>query len=94
MSHFSSNQQPAAVGTNLWGGRFTGETDPIMEKFNNSINYDKIMWREDLFGSEKYALALEKCDILTKEEASEICRGLKIIQHEWEGGIFELKTGK
>ena len=30
----------------LWGGRFTGDTDPVMEKFNNSIGYDKIMWNE------------------------------------------------
>ena len=88
MSVFSEK----ASGAKLWGGRFTGETDPIMEKFNNSINYDKIMWSEDLYGSQMYAMALEKCDILTEDEALEICRGLKIIQHEWEGGIFELKS--
>lgn len=32
----------------LWGGRFTGATDPVMEKFNASIHYDKRMWREDV----------------------------------------------
>ena len=35
----------------LWGGRFTGDTDPVMEKFNNSIGYDKIMWNEDIAGN-------------------------------------------
>jgi hypothetical protein len=32
----------------LWGGRFTGATDPLMEKFNESLPFDKRMWREDL----------------------------------------------
>ena len=32
----------------LWGGRFTGATDPVMEKFNASIHYDKRMWKEDI----------------------------------------------
>jgi len=32
----------------LWGGRFTGKTDPLMEKFNESLPFDKRMWAEDL----------------------------------------------
>ena len=32
----------------LWGGRFTGTVDPIMEKFNASIQYDKRMWKADI----------------------------------------------
>ena len=32
----------------LWGGRFTGATDPLMEKFNESISFDKRMWAEDI----------------------------------------------
>ncbi len=32
----------------LWGGRFTGATDPLMEKFNESLPFDKRMWREDI----------------------------------------------
>jgi len=31
--------------TKLWGGRFTGATDPVMEAFNASIGIDKCMWR-------------------------------------------------
>ena len=43
-----------ATGTEqkkLWGGRFTGATDPLMEKFNESLPFDKRMWREDLLVS-------------------------------------------
>lgn len=32
----------------LWGGRFTGATDPLMDKFNESLPLDKRMWREDI----------------------------------------------
>ena len=43
--------EESATGTEqkkLWGGRFTGATDPLMEKFNESLPFDKRMWREDL----------------------------------------------
>ncbi len=40
---------PAADNTKkLWGGRFTGKTDPLMEKFNESLPFDKRMWAEDI----------------------------------------------
>lgn len=32
----------------LWGGRFTGATDPLMEKFNESLPFDRRMWAEDI----------------------------------------------
>lgn len=34
--------------TKLWGGRFEGAVDPVMEKFNASISYDKAMWKHDI----------------------------------------------
>lgn len=39
---------PSIQGAKLWGGRFTGTVDPIMEKFNASIQYDKRMWKADI----------------------------------------------
>lgn len=44
--------QEAAQGTKkLWGGRFTGQTDPLMEKFNESLPFDRRMWQEDIRAS-------------------------------------------
>lgn len=77
-------------GNKLWGGRFTGKTDPVMEKFNNSIGYDKIMWREDIQGSIAYARALGKCAILSTEEVDAIVAGLEAVAREWEEGSFKL----
>ena len=43
---------PEAQGTKkLWGGRFTGQTDPLMEKFNESLPFDRRMWQEDIRAS-------------------------------------------
>lgn len=60
----------------LWGGRFTMQNDPIMEKFNASISYDKRMWKEDITGSKVYASALYKANMLTKDEADDIIKGM------------------
>ncbi len=79
------------MASKLWGGRFTGKTDPIMEQFNNSISYDKTMWREDIEGSIQYAAALAKCGILTEHESNVISIGLKSVLDEWETNTFEIK---
>lgn len=50
----------AAEAKKLWGGRFTGATDPLMEKFNESLSVDKRMAQEDIQGSQAYAKALAK----------------------------------
>ena len=43
-----AQQADGATSTKkLWGGRFTGATDPLMEKFNESLPFDKRMWHED-----------------------------------------------
>jgi argininosuccinate lyase len=75
------------------GGRFKGGTDPIMEKFNESIHFDKRMWAQDLRGSVAYAKANAKAGILTQDEADKIVAGLEQVRKEWEKGAFEIKPG-
>ncbi len=76
---------PAAASSSggaakLWGGRFTGKTDPLMERFNNSIGFDKRFWRVDIRGSIEYAKALARAGILTADEAAQIESGLKKVR--------------
>lgn len=80
------------MSAKLWGGRFTGKTDPVMEQFNNSIGYDKCMWKEDIEGSLHYAQSLANCGIVTADEATAICDGLGRVRQEWESGEFEIKS--
>ena len=75
------------------GGRFSGGTDPIMEKFNESLSFDKRMWSQDLRGSIAYAKANITTGILTQEEADQIVAGLEKVHQEWADGTFESKPG-
>ena len=75
------------------GGRFKGGTDPIMEKFNESLSFDKRMWSQDIRGSIAYAKATCKVGILTEEERDQIIEGLGKVQEEWANGTFVEKPG-
>jgi argininosuccinate lyase len=77
----------------LWGGRFRGNVDPIMNKFNESLSVDQRMWRVDLDGSQAYARALQKSGVLTEAEADAIVAGLDAVGQEWANGTFERKDG-
>ncbi|NXD63457.1 ARLY2 lyase, partial [Eolophus roseicapillus] len=78
-------------GDKLWGGRFSGSTDPVMEMLNASINYDQRLAEVDIQGSMAYAKALEKIGILTKSEMEKILSGLEKISEEWSKGAFVVK---
>ena len=38
-----------------WEGRFTQKTEPLMERFSASIQFDWLLYREDIEGSIAYA---------------------------------------
>ena len=78
------------TGKQLWGGRFTGKTDPLMVNFNASIHFDKRMASVDCRGSHAYAGALLKKGLLTQQECDSIQQGLNVIAEEWATGKFEL----
>uniref|UniRef100_A0A671W712 Argininosuccinate lyase n=1 Tax=Sparus aurata TaxID=8175 RepID=A0A671W712_SPAAU len=80
-------------GDKLWGGRFVGDTDPVMERFNASIAYDQRMWDADIRGSKAYVKALEKAKLVTTEEMTAISQGLDQISDEWSRGVFVIKPG-
>ncbi|KAJ2344527.1 argininosuccinate lyase [Coemansia erecta] len=77
----------------LWGGRFSGATDPLMEAFNESIHFDRRMFAADIRGSQAYAKALLKQGILTEAEQQTLDTGLQAVQKEWESNTFELRSG-
>ncbi|MEZ4860487.1 MAG: argininosuccinate lyase [Caldilineaceae bacterium] len=78
------------MASKLWGGRFTGATDPLMEQFNASIGFDQRMWAVDIQGSQAYARALARAGLLTAEEAAQIVAGLDEVAGEWKRGAFKI----
>lgn len=80
------------MSTKLWGGRFTKQTDKLVEAFNASIHFDARLYHEDIRGSKAHATMLEKCNIITADELSDILRGLDEILAEIENGTFEFSV--
>lgn len=74
----------------LWGGRFTKETDRNVYLFNASIEFDKRLYQEDITGSMAHAKMLEKQKIITTEERDSILKGLEGILADVESGSLEI----
>lgn len=70
----------------LWGGRFTKQTDKLVYDFNASITFDKRMFKQDIEGSIAHVVMLEKQGILTCEEKDAIIKGLTGIRNDVEEG--------
>ena len=74
----------------LWGGRFTKETDQLVYDFNASITFDRRMYEEDITGSMAHAAMLAKCGILTQADTDAIIDGLAGILADLESGALQL----
>lgn len=70
----------------LWGGRFTKETDQMVYEFNASIGFDKRFFHQDIDGSIAHVTMLAKQAVLTMEERDEIIGGLLGIREDVENG--------
>ncbi|MDH7486434.1 MAG: argininosuccinate lyase [Anaerolineae bacterium] len=75
----------------LWGGRFEGTPDELMERFNRSIGFDWRLWSVDIEGSIAYAKALERAGLLSADERERLIQGLQAVAREFEAGQFEFK---
>ena len=74
----------------LWGGRFTKETDQLVYRFNASISFDRKLFEEDIEGSIAHAVMLEKQGILSEEEKNAIVKGLVGIREDVKNGRLEI----
>lgn len=74
----------------LWGGRFTKETDRLVYQFNASISFDQRFFKEDIEGSIAHVVMLEKQGILTGEEKDAIVKGLTGIREDVESGRLSI----
>lgn len=77
----------------LWGGRFSEDIDPLMEKFNESLSFDRRMAQEDIRGSKGYAKALAKTGIITDDERDALIEGLGKVAKEWAADAFVVVSG-
>ncbi len=74
----------------LWGGRFTKETDKLVYRFNASISFDRKFYRQDIAGSKAHVAMLFQQGILTREEQAQITEALDAILEDVESGKLEI----
>ena len=72
----------------LWGGRFTKDTNELVDRFNASITFDQRFWREDIEGSIAHVAMLAKQEIITEEEKTVITDALNQIKTEIADGTL------
>ena len=77
----------------LWGGRFTKNTDEAVKAFNDSLPFDRRLYREDIEGSIAHAAMLGRQGIISQEDADRIVEGLKGILTDLESGALTFEGG-
>lgn len=75
----------------LWSGRFSSDTDALVDELNASIAFDKRLYKEDIAGSIAHAGMLGEQGIIEKEEANKIIVALDGILSDIEAGNFEFR---
>ncbi len=74
--------------TKLWGGRFRKETNPLVEKFTRSIQFDHKLAECDILGSQYHTVILFKIGYLKQDEAQKLIKGLQKISKSIENDKF------
>lgn len=74
----------------LWGGRFTKETNKLVDNFNASISFDRKFFKEDIEGSMAHVKMLSKQGIITSSEEDAILKGLESILSDINEGRLEI----
>lgn len=90
------SESPAGGGTDLpgkpWGGGFSESTDREVERFTESISFDRRLWREDIEGSRAHARMLFRIGLLTEQELGAILEGFEKVSAEFENGTVPVRV--
>ena len=73
----------------VWGTRFNNATSEVFERIGASIDIDKRLFEEDIFGSIVHTQMLIKQKIIDKKKGNKIIKGLKKIRKEIRQNKFK-----
>ena len=76
------------MSNRMWGGRFGGSPDDIMEEINASIGFDQRLFAQDIRGSRAHCEMLAAQGIISGEDAAAILGALTQVEAEIEAGEF------
>ena len=86
MNKHSKKDSPTAKP---WAGRFQSDTEALLEQFTASVQIDWRLYRHDIQGSIAHARTLEKAEVITTSEATQIINALTQIGHQIERGEMQ-----
>ena len=76
----------------LWAGRFAEPTDALVERFTESVSFDRRLAKHDIRGSIAHATMLAEVGVLSAKDRDAIVAGLDGILADIEAGVFEWRT--
>lgn len=74
----------------LWEGRFAAPTAADADKFNESLSFDKKLYKADITASLAHSEMLGRCNIISEEDKTAIQEGLKSVLSDIESGKLEI----
>ncbi|MYK73186.1 MAG: argininosuccinate lyase [Acidimicrobiaceae bacterium] len=77
----------------LWHGRFDGDPAAALRALNDSLPFDRRMFREDIAGSRAHATMLAAVGLITGDEGDAICAALDTVEAEMAEGSFVFAPG-
>ena len=77
----------------LWGGRFTEQTDELVNQFNASLSFDSRFYAQDIMGSIAHVTMLAHVGVLSAAERDEIIAGLTQIREDIDAGRLLFDDG-
>lgn len=80
-----NNDQPRGQ---LWHGRFAGGPSEALQALNDSLPFDRRMFREDIAGSRAHARMLAEVGLLDPAEVNDVLAALDVVESEFADGTF------
>ncbi|KAK7282895.1 hypothetical protein RIF29_12002 [Crotalaria pallida] len=93
-SSLSSSRQQGTKEAKLWGGRFEESVTDAVERFTESISYDKQLYKHDIMGSIAHASMLAHQGLISASDRDSIIDGLNEIERRIENGEFNWRTDR
>ncbi|MHB8963275.1 MAG: lyase family protein, partial [Saccharofermentanales bacterium] len=77
----------------MWDGRFSKETDQLVNDYNSSISFDCRLYKQDIRGSIAHASMLAYRGIIPQSDSEKIISGLIDIERELDSGVLQFDPG-
>jgi argininosuccinate lyase len=88
------SKAPATQAHKAWGGVFREPTDTRVERFSESVSFDKRLADDDIEASTAHARMLAACGLISSAEADAIARGLAEIRADIHADRFDYSVSK